>query len=138
MNDKNSNSNDTQSIIDKIGEKEIEFELYEVFLYSRNGNFICNTKNKNIWANNIFYNDIDNEENGENNFYNNDYNNNEIDTDEIISKIIKSICLYNYKESKNKGIYYNIISFTGIKISIVNILATNLIALGIFSQKTKS
>ena len=138
MNDKNSNSNDTQSIIDKIGEKEIEFELYEVFLYSRNGNFICNTKNKNIWANNIFYNDIDNEENGENNFYNNDYNNNEIDTDEIISKIIKTICLYSYKESKNKGINYNIISFTGIKISIVNIFATNLIALGIFSQKTKS
>jgi hypothetical protein len=134
LNDKKSNSNDTQSIIDKIGEKEIEFEQYEVFLYSRNGNYICNTKNKNIWANNIFYNDIDNEENDENNFD----NNNEIDTDAIIIKIIKNICLYNYKKSKNKGIYYDIISFTGIKISIVNIPATNLIAFGIFSQKTKS
>ena len=137
MNDKNS-SNDTQSIIDKIGEKEIEFEQYEVFLCSRSGNYICNTKNKNIWTNDIFYNDIDNEENGENNFDNNYYNNNEIDTDAIISKIIKNICLYNYKESKNKGIYYNILSFTGIKISIVNIPTTNLIAFGIFSQKTKS
>ena len=134
MNDKKSNSNDTQSIIDKIGEKEIEFEQYEVFLYSRNGNYICNTKNKNILANNIFYNDIDNEENDENNFD----NNNEIDTDAIIINIIKNICLYNYKKSKNKGIYYDIISFTGIKISIVNIPATNLIAFGIFSQKTKS
>lgn len=136
MNDKNSNSNDTQSIIDKIGEKEIEFEQYEVFLYSRNGTFICNTKNKNIWANDNFYNDTYTEEYDENNI-NNNYNNG-IDTDAIISKIIKNIYFYDNKKSKNKGICYNCISFNGIKISIVNIPITNLIALGIFSQETKS
>ena len=135
MNDKISNSNDTQSIINKIGEKEIEFELYEVFLYSKNGTFLCNTKNKNIWVNNNFYND--DAYNEDNNIYNN-YNYNEIDTDAIISKIIKNIYLYDYKKSKNKGIYYHSISFTGIKISIVYIPVTNLIALGIFSQETKS
>lgn len=133
MNDKISNSNDTQSIINKIGEKEIEFELYEVFLYSKNGTFLCNTKNKNIWVNNNFYND--DAYNEDNNIYNN-YN--EIDTDAIISKIIKNIYVYDYKKSKNKGIYYHSISFTGIKISIVYIPVTNLIALGIFSQETKS
>ena len=136
MNDKNSNSNDTQSIIDKIGEKEIEFEQYEAFLYSRNGTFICNTKNKNIWANDNFYNDTYTEEYDENNI-NNNYNNG-IDTDAIISKIIKNIYFYDNKKSKNKGICYNCISFNGIKISIVNIPITNLIALGIFSQETKS
>ena len=135
MNDKISNSNDTQSIINKIGEKEIEFELYEVFLYSKNGTFLCNTKNKNIWVNNNFYND--DAYNEDNNIYNN-YNYNEIDTDAIISKIINNIYLYDYKKSKNKGIYYHSISFTGIKISIVYIPVTNLIALGIFSQETKS
>jgi len=135
LNDKISNSNDTQSIINKIGEKEIEFELYEVFLYSKNGTFLCNTKNKNIWVNNNFYND--DAYNEDNNIYNN-YNYNEIDTDAIISKIIKNIYLYDYKKSKNKGIYYHSISFTGIKISIVYIPVTNLIALGIFSQETKS
>jgi len=133
LNDKISNSNDTQSIINKIGEKEIEFELYEVFLYSKNGTFLCNTKNKNIWVNNNFYND--DAYNEDNNIYNN-YN--EIDTDAIISKIIKNIYVYDYKKSKNKGIYYHSISFTGIKISIVYIPVTNLIALGIFSQETKS
>ena len=95
MNDKNSNSNDTQSIIDKIGEKEIEFEQYEVFLYSRNGTFICNTKNKNIWANDNFYNDTYTEEYDENNI-NNNYNNG-IDTDAIISKIIKIFTRLNLK-----------------------------------------
>ena len=136
MNDKISNSNDTQSIINKIGEKEIEFELYEVFLYSKNGTFLCNTKNKNIWVNNNFYNDdAYTAYNEDNNIYNN-YN--EIDTDAIISKIINNIYLYDYKKSKNKGIYYHSISFTGIKISIVYIPVTNLIALGIFSQETKS
>lgn len=137
MNDKNSNSNDTQSIIDKIGEKEIEFEQYEVFLYS-NGAFICNTKNKNIWSNDNFYNDNYIEENDENNIYNNYNNKNEIETDFIISKIIKNVCLYSYREPKNKRIFYNSISFNGIKISIVNIPVTNLVALGIFPQETKT
>ena len=41
------------------------FEYYEVFLYSRNGTFICKTKVKNLWGNNnsekdnLNINDID-------------------------------------------------------------------------------
>ena len=33
-------------------ENSIEFEHYEVFLYSRNVTFICNTKIKDLWGNN--------------------------------------------------------------------------------------
>ena len=52
LNERNSTTNDTQSLINKIEEKSIEFEQYEVYLYSRNGTYICNTKNKNIWSDN--------------------------------------------------------------------------------------
>ena len=39
----------------------------------------------------------------------------------------------------NKGIiYYNTIFLTSVKISIVNIPLTNLIAVGVFSKETKS
>ena len=153
LNERNSTTNDTQSIINKIEEKSIEFEQYEVYLYSRNGTYICNTKNKNIWSDD----DID-DEYDENNIENNNdndiseikrnsnninnkisKNNNNLDIDLIISKIIKGICVSDFKKTKkNEGIHYNTILFGGLKISIINIPITNLIALGIFSQETKS
>ena len=42
------------------------------------------------------------------------------------------------KYKKNEGIHYNTFLLNGIKISIVNIPITNLVALGIFSEETKS
>ena len=156
LNDKNSTTNDTQSIINKIEEKSIEFEQYEVYLYSRNGTYICKTKNKNIWLNDDI-DDDDEDEDEENNIENNDEiirnsnnsnnlnnkihknNKNNIDIDSIISRIIKGICVSDFKKTKiNEGIHYNTILFNRLKISIINIPITNLIALGIFSQETKS
>ena len=64
---------------------------------------------------------------------------NEFNSDFIISNLIKGIYLSDFKKKKkNEGIHYNTIFLNRIKISIVNIPATNLIALGIFSQDTKS
>ena len=57
----------------------------------------------------------------------------------IISNLIKGISLSDFKKKKkNEGIHYNTLFLNRIKISIVNIPITNLIALGIFSQDTKS
>ena len=61
--------------------------------------------------------------------------------DLIIQKIIKNICTTDSKsknKNKTQGIFYNTILLNTIKISLVNIPATNLIALGIFSKETKS
>ena len=64
---------------------------------------------------------------------------NEFNSDLIISNLIKGICLSDFKKNKkNEGIHYNTLFLNRIKISIVNIPITNLIALGIFSQDTKS
>ena len=129
-------------------EKSIDFEQYEVYLYSRNGTFICNTKNKNVWINDYIEKDLYNESiYDENNIKN---SNNEIkrssnnkkkefNSDAIISKLIKGICISDFKKyKKNEGIHYNTLLINRIKISIVNIPVTNLVALGIFSKDTKS
>ena len=51
LNDKNSTTNDTQSIVNKLNEKSLEFNQFEIYLYStREDKFISNTKTMNIWA----------------------------------------------------------------------------------------
>ena len=144
LNDKVSTTNDTESIINKIEEKTIDFEQYEVYLFSRNGTYICNMKNKNIWSNDdiedeIEENNIINDNNEDKRSSFNKNNNNNFNSDLIISRIIKGICVSDFKTTKkNEGIHYNTILFNRLKMSIINIPVTNLIALGIFSQETKS
>ena len=111
-----------------------------------NGIFICNTKNKNIWFDDI--GDSSSNEDYENNNYerknslNNltdNYNQNGIDIDLIISNLIKRVYSLDYKNNyKNEQIHYNTFLFNYVKISIINIPSTGLIALGVFSQETKS
>ena len=121
-------------------ENSIEFEHYEVFLYSRNGTFICNTKIKDLWGNNnsekdnLNDNDIDKFSESCDNGINEKKN-----TDMIMTKLIKNIYLSDFKKNnQNNGIHYNTISFGEIKISFINIPVTNLIAVGVFSKDTKS
>ena len=65
--------------------------------------------------------------------------NNENKNIEIINRIIKNICISDYtKNNKNEGIHYNIIIINNIKIVIINIPVTNLIAVGIVSKGTKT
>ena len=99
-------------------------------------------KNKNIWSNDDIEDEIE-----ENNIINDNNEvkrdshnkNNNFNMDLIISRIIKSICMSDFKKTKkNEGIHYNTILFNRLKMSIINIPVTNLIALGIFSQETKS
>ena len=117
----------------------IEFEQYEIYLYSKNGNYICNTKTKNIW-----YNNKENKDNGYNKDINNDSEsiisyNIKNENDYIITKLIKEVCISDLKKSnKNEGIHYNNFIINNIKIMLVNIPITNLIAVGIFSKNTKS
>ena len=117
----------------------IEFEHYEVFLYSRNGTFICNTKVKNLWGNNnsekdnLNDNDIDKVSESCDNGINEKKN-----TDAIMTKLIKNICLSDFKKNnQNNGIHYNTLSMGEIKFSFINIPVTNLIAVGVF-QKIQS
>ena len=122
-------------------ENSIEFEHYEVYLYSRNGTFICNTKLKNIWGNNSEkdnLNDIDNDFDKNSESYDNGINEKR-NTDIIITKIIKNICVSDFKKNNlNIGIHYNNFIFGEIKISLINIPVTNVIAVGVFSKNTKS
>ena len=65
--------------------------------------------------------------------------NNENKNIEIINRIIKNICISDFtKNNKNEGIHYNIIIINNIKIVIINIPVTNLIAVGIVSKGTKT
>ena len=121
-------------------ENSIEFEHYEVFLYSRNGTFICNTKIKDLWGNNnsekdnLNDNDIDKFSESCDNGINEKKN-----TDAIMTKLIKNICLSDFKKNnQNNGIHYNTLSMGEIKFSFINIPVTNLIAVGTFSKDTKS
>ena len=121
-------------------ENSIVFEYYEVFLYSRNGTFICKTKVKNLWGNNnsekdnLNINDIDKFSEPYDNGINEKKN-----TDAIMTKLIKNICLSDFKKNnQNNGIHYNTLSMGEIKFSFINIPVTNLIAVGTFSKDTKS
>ena len=71
-------------------ENSIEFEHYEVFLYSRNGTFICNTKVKNLWGNN----------NSEKDNLNDNENDNDIDK-------FSEPCDNGYNEKKKYKYRYN-------------------------------
>jgi len=122
-------------------ENSIEFEHYEVFLYSRNGTFICNTKIKNLWGNNNSEKDLNDNDNDIDKFSEScdNGNNEKKNTDMIMTKLIKNICLSDFKKNnQNNGIHYNNLSLGELKISFINIPVTNLIAVGVFSKDTKS
>ena len=108
---------------------------------------------KSIWSNDIIENDTYNEDYENNNIENsnnsdiksnsnnldNNFKKNDFITNVLISKLIKLICVSDYKKNKkNEGIHYNTLLLNRVKLSIINIPITNLIALGIFSQETKS
>jgi hypothetical protein len=132
-----------------MDDEPIDFQQYELYLYSENGTYICSTKNKNIWDNDDIEqkNNVD-EKNINTNTNNrlsinslNNYNNyqlNNVDTDLIISKVIKRFSSFNYSINPHKGIHYNTLGFNRVKISSVSLPFTKLIALGIFSQESKS
>ena len=127
LNDKNSTTNDTQSIVNKLNEKSLEFNQFEIYLYStREDKFISNTKTMNIWA-------------AEDNELSKKSKNLSLNIDPIISNILKNLSISNSKVNNNKKIiYYNTIYLTTVKISIVSITPTGLIALGVFTKETKS
>ena len=114
--------------MNNLNEKSLEFNQYEIYLYSLSKNkFICNTKNINIWHS---------EEN-----LSNKQSQNILSTDLTISNIIKNLMkIFTNSKNKNKDkiIYYNTIFINTIKISIVYVPPTNLIAVGVFSKETKS
>ena len=103
-----------------VEQKElIEFEQYYIYLYSRNGSYICNTEIKNLIKNN--------EEKNSNNYT------------KIITNLIKTICSLDFKKNKkNEGIYYNSFIFKNIKIISINIPKTDLVAVGIFTKEMNS
>ena len=103
-----------------VEQKElIEFEQYYIYLYSRNGSYICNTEIKNLIKNN--------EEKSTNNYT------------KIITNLIKTICSLDFKKNKkNEGIYYNSFIFKNIKIISINIPKTDLVAVGIFTKEMNS
>ena len=57
----------------------------------------------------------------------------------IINRIIKNVCVSDFKKNnKNEGIHYNFFIISNIKIVVINIPMTNLVAVGIFSKGTKT
>ena len=57
----------------------------------------------------------------------------------IINRIIKNVCVSDFKKNnKNEGIHYNFFIISNIKIVVINIPMTNLVAVGIFSRGTKT
>ena len=87
------------------------FDIYEIFLFNKNGQLIA--KN------------IDNK-----NFYNNE------NYKKIFSKLIKTTVLLDKKS--NRQINHNIYFFNERKIMTVNITKSNIISVAVFSNRTKS
>ena len=87
------------------------FDIYEIFLFNKNGQLI--SKN------------IDNK-----NFYNNE------NYKKIFSKLIKTTVLLDKKS--NRQINHNIYFFNERKIMTVNITKSNIISVAVFSNRTKS
>ena len=135
-NNKQNNISDSENSVEKK-ESFIEFDQYYIFLYSRNGSYICNNEIKNIFGGNKQNNiniDIFNEKKEKSN---NPKDKNKFN--DLISNLIKAICASDFKkDKKNEGIYYNTFILNNIKIISINIPVTNLIAIGIFSKLTKS
>lgn len=66
-------------------------------------------------------------------------NNNNISFTDKITNIIKIVFALDFKkDKKNEGIFYNSFIFQNIKIICINLLATDLIALGIFPREMNS
>ena len=114
----------------------IEFDPYEIFLYSRNGTYICHIKTKEIWENGDSMSKMEESNIIDNNVPPDSKHNNTV---LLITKLIKNFCISDFsKNKKNEGIHYNTIYLGNIKIIFINIPTTNTVAVGIFSKDTKS
>lgn len=132
--DKKEKLDDLENSVNKK-DINIEFDIYDIYLYSRNGNFICNThiNDSNKKEENKIIDNLD--EISDNTYYKNKKSFKET----IITNLIKKICVLDFeKHKKNEGIHYNSFNLRSSKILSVNIPVTNLVAIGIFSKSTKS